>query len=103
MKGRGVAGVAAADSGLSGALGVGAQIGGPEGEAQAAAARLAFVDGLGTAAFVGAGFVFAAAIATRLLLPPDSCFHEASTPTPVGRCNTMSDQTTVRHPRSGHE
>ncbi|MGA9279124.1 MFS transporter [Ilumatobacter sp.] len=58
-----------ADSGLSGALAAGAQIGGSDGEALAASARQAFVDGLGIAALVGAAVVFTAAIVTRSLLP----------------------------------
>ncbi len=62
---------AIADSGLSGALAVGAQIGGPQGEAINAAAKQAFVDGLGSAAIAGAVFVFVAALAARFLLPHD--------------------------------
>jgi EmrB/QacA subfamily drug resistance transporter len=59
----------AAESGLTGALQVGAQIGGDQGAALIAAARQAFVDGLGTAALVGSVVVLSAAIAARLLLP----------------------------------
>ncbi len=58
-------------SGLSGGLAVGAQIGGPQGEAIAAAAKQAFVDGLGVAALAGAAFVVVAALAARFLLPHD--------------------------------
>jgi hypothetical protein len=61
----------AADSGLSGALAVGARIGGAEGEALTATARQAFVDGLGWAAILGALAVFTAAVVTRFLLPHD--------------------------------
>ena len=60
-----------ADSGLSGALAVADQIGGARGEALAGTARQAFVDGLGTAAFVGAAVVLTAAVVARLLLPHD--------------------------------
>ncbi len=58
-----------ADSGLSGALAVGQQIGGEQGAALVESARQAFVDGLGAAAIVGSIVVFCAAIAARLLLP----------------------------------
>ena len=58
-----------ADSGLSGALVVGQQIGGEQGAALVQSAREAFVDGLGAAAIVGAVVVFSAAIAARMLLP----------------------------------
>ena len=60
---------AAADSGLTGALGVAGEIGGDVGNMLAATARQAFVNGLGTAALVGAAVVFCAAVAARLLLP----------------------------------
>ena len=60
---------AAADSGLTGALGVAGEIGGDVGDTLAATARQAFVNGLGTAALVGAAVVFCAAIASRILLP----------------------------------
>jgi hypothetical protein len=60
---------AVADSGLSGALQVGAQVGGEQGAALVDAAKQAFVDGLGWAALVGSATVFSAAIATRFLLP----------------------------------
>lgn len=62
---------ALADTGLSGALQVSAGIGGPQGDALAVAAKQAFVDGLGTAAFVGSAVVFTAAIVARFLLPHD--------------------------------
>jgi EmrB/QacA subfamily drug resistance transporter len=62
---------AMADSGLSGALRVANQVGGAQGEGLAAAARQAFVDGLGSAAIVGSVVVFGAALAARLLLPHD--------------------------------
>jgi MFS transporter, DHA2 family, multidrug resistance protein len=61
-----------ADSGLSGALAVGQQIGGAPGEALVSAARQAFVDGLGTAALVGALVVFSAAVLARFLLPREA-------------------------------
>lgn len=60
---------AVADSGLSGALQVGAQVGGEQGAALVDAAKQAFVDGLGWAALVGSATVFSAAVATRFLLP----------------------------------
>ena len=59
----------AADSGLSGALKVAEQVGGDVGNALADTARQAFVNGLSTAALVGAIVVLSAAIAARLLLP----------------------------------
>ncbi|MGK2928695.1 MAG: MFS transporter [Acidimicrobiales bacterium] len=74
-----------ADTGLSGALQVSGQIGGVQGEALADAARQAFVDGLGTAAFVGAAVVFTAAIAARFLLPHDRDQLVARTPSRAGR------------------
>jgi len=58
-----------ADSGLSGALAVGQQIGGDQGAALVESARQAFVDGLGAAAIVGSIVVLCAAIAARVLLP----------------------------------
>jgi MFS transporter, DHA2 family, multidrug resistance protein len=58
-----------ADSGLSGALAVGQEIGGDQGAALVQSARQAFVDGLGAAAIVGSIVVLCAAIAARLLLP----------------------------------
>lgn len=57
-----------AQSGLSGALGVAARMG-PSGDALAAAAKSAFVDGLGVAAVVGAGVVLVAATVAWFLLP----------------------------------
>ena len=62
---------AVVSSGLSGGLAVGAQIGGPQGEAVAAAAKQAFVDGLGAAALAGAVLVVVAALVARFLLPHD--------------------------------
>ena len=60
---------AVADSGLSGALQVAAQIGGAHGEALAGAARAAFVDGMSAAAVLGAVLVAVAAVASWFLLP----------------------------------
>lgn len=60
-----------ADSGLSGALRVAQEIGGAQGDALAATARQAFVDGLGVAAIVGSLIVFVAAASARFLLPHD--------------------------------
>lgn len=60
---------AVADSGLSGALKVAAQIGGAQGEALAGAARAAFVEGMSAAAVVGAVSVAVAAVASWFLLP----------------------------------
>ena len=60
---------AAAESGLSGALAVAQDVGGPAGAAIADAAKAAFVDGIGLAAMVAAVVVFAAAIGARYLLP----------------------------------
>ncbi len=74
---------AIADSGLAGALDVGARLGGTQGEALADAARRAFVDGLNTAALVGAAVVFAAAIATRLLLPSGRSGYTSGTDRPT--------------------
>ncbi len=70
-----------ADSGLSGAIAVGQQIGGDQGAALVQSARQAFVDGLGAAAIVGAVVVFGAAIAARMLLPRsgDAFTGEATT------------------------
>ncbi|HMM40827.1 MAG TPA: MFS transporter [Thermomicrobiales bacterium] len=51
------------------ALGVAAQIGGPEGQALAAAARSAFVDAMGTTALVASGFAVAGALVALLFLP----------------------------------
>jgi EmrB/QacA subfamily drug resistance transporter len=76
----------AAESGLTGALQVGAQIGGDQGAALIGAARQAFVDGLGTAALVGSVVVLSAAIAARLLLPRQGdAFAQA--PTDLSRPN----------------
>ena len=52
------------------ALGVAAQIGGPEGQALAAAARSAFVDAMGTTALVASGFAGAGGSAPGPSLPP---------------------------------
>ena len=60
---------AVAETGLSGALQVGAQVGGEQGQALIATARNAFVDGLGTAAIMGSLVVLTAAILARVLLP----------------------------------
>ena len=70
-----------ADSGLSGALAVGQQIGGDQGAALVESARQAFVDGLGAAAIVGSIVVLCAAIAARVLLPRsgDAFTGEATT------------------------
>jgi EmrB/QacA subfamily drug resistance transporter len=61
-----------ADSGLTGALAVSKELGGDMGDQLAAAARSAFVDGLSTAAIVGALAVFAASVASWFLLPRGS-------------------------------
>jgi EmrB/QacA subfamily drug resistance transporter len=60
---------AVADSGLAGALAVSGGIGGTQGELLAATAKQAFVDGLNTAAAVGAVVVAGAALAAWRLLP----------------------------------
>ena len=62
-----------AESGVSGAMVVAEKVGGPAGDALAAAARSAFVDGMGTAAMLGALIVVGAAVAAWFLLP-----HHAS-------------------------
>ncbi len=59
----------AVESGLAGAIAVGSQIGGEQGTAIIDTAKQAFVDGLGSAAIVGALVVVAAAVVARLLLP----------------------------------
>jgi EmrB/QacA subfamily drug resistance transporter len=59
----------AAEGGLTGALAVGAEIGGAPGAALTASAQSAFVDGLGLAAMVGAAVVFVAAAVSWFLLP----------------------------------
>lgn len=59
---------AASDS-VGVALGVAARIGGPEGQALAAAARSAFVDAMGTTALVASGFAMAGALVALLFLP----------------------------------
>jgi EmrB/QacA subfamily drug resistance transporter len=58
-----------ADTGLTGALAVGEQLGGDQGASLVGAAQQAFVDGLGMAAIVGSLVVLTAAIASRFLLP----------------------------------
>ena len=69
-----------ADTGLTGALQVGAQIGGEQGAHLIGAARQAFVDGLGMAAIVGSLVVITAAIAARFLLPREGdAFDRAPT------------------------
>jgi len=60
---------AVADSGLAGALAVAGGVGGTQGELLAGTAKQAFVDGLNTAAGVGAVTVFVAAFAAWRLLP----------------------------------
>lgn len=57
------------ETGLAGALAVADQIGGGQGEALAATANQAFVDGLGLAAVVGSVIVFGAALVSARLLP----------------------------------
>ncbi|HMJ77586.1 MAG TPA: MFS transporter, partial [Iamia sp.] len=59
----------AAESGLTGALAVGREIGGAQGGALTSAAQQSFVDGLAVAAIVGSLIVFAAAAAAWFLLP----------------------------------
>jgi Na+/melibiose symporter-like transporter len=69
-----------ADTGLTGALQVGAQIGGDQGAALIGAARQAFVEGLGAAAIIGSIVVLSAAIAARILLPREGdAFDRAPT------------------------
>jgi EmrB/QacA subfamily drug resistance transporter len=58
-----------ADSGLTGALNVASRIDGAAGDRLAEAAKSAFVDGLSTAAILGAVVVFTAAVAAYFLLP----------------------------------
>lgn len=94
----------AAESGLTGALQVGAQIGGDRGAALITAARQAFVDGLGTAALVGSLVVLSAAIAARLLLPRQGdAFAQA--PIDLSRPNPANvvagDDANPRTPTSG--
>jgi hypothetical protein len=74
---------AAADSGLTGALTVAAEIGGDAGSSLAVTARQAFVNGLGTAALISAAVVFGAAVAARLLLPRGLDTY-SNTPSPHG-------------------
>ncbi len=94
----------AAESGLTGALQVGAQIGGDQGAALIGAARQAFVDGLGTAALVGSLVVLSAAIAARLLLPRQGdAFAQA--PSDLSRPNptdvVVGDDANPRTPTPG--
>jgi hypothetical protein len=58
-----------ARAGLAEALAAAGQVGGSAGDAVAAAARQAFVDGLGLATLVAAVIVLVAAATARLLLP----------------------------------
>jgi EmrB/QacA subfamily drug resistance transporter len=60
---------AEAEKGLGNALGVAGQVGGSVGDTVGLAARMAFVDGIGLAAVVGAIVVFAAAAISYFLLP----------------------------------
>jgi Na+/melibiose symporter-like transporter len=83
---------AVADSGLSGALAVAGQIEGAQGDALADAAKAAFVDGLGAAAFVGAGFVFIAAIVARFLLPHDHSTLGRNQPHPQSAAGDVIDE-----------
>jgi DHA2 family multidrug resistance protein-like MFS transporter len=64
-----------ANTGLAGALEVAAQLPARAGDALAAAARSAFIDGLGLAALVGAGVVLVAALVSRRLLPMEAPVH----------------------------
>jgi EmrB/QacA subfamily drug resistance transporter len=76
---------AAAESGLTGALGVAAQLG-ESGGALVAAAKQAFVDGLGIAAIAGAVGVALAAVVTARLLPRSATAEStnaADAPIPV--------------------
>jgi Na+/melibiose symporter-like transporter len=74
-----------ADSGLTGALAVGREIGGAPGAALTSAAQQAFVDGLGLAAIVGSLVVFSAAAAAWFLLPKGTPVpFEAGPGTPGG-------------------
>lgn len=74
-----------ADSGLTGALAVGREIGGAPGAALTSAAQQAFVDGLGLAAIVGSLVVFSAAAVAWFLLPKGTPVpFEAGPGTPGG-------------------
>jgi DHA2 family multidrug resistance protein-like MFS transporter len=70
---------AAADSSLAGALGVASQLG-ESGNALAAAAKQAFVDGMSIAFIIGAVVVAVAAIVSGKLLPKeiDEADHAAA-------------------------
>ncbi len=84
----------AADSGLTGALGVANQVGGETGASLTRAAQQAFVDGLGLAAIVGALIVFAAAAAAFFLLPKGATVPagaEAGTPGDAVRPDAAGD------------
>lgn len=61
-----------AESGIAGALGVGAELGGEQGGQIIETARQAFVDGLGLASLVGGVIVFVAAALSFFLLPRGS-------------------------------
>ncbi len=71
---------AAADSGLTGALAVAERIGGAPGAEITAAAQSAFVDGMGTAAVVGALVVFIAAAVAWFLLPKGTTVPQGAVP-----------------------
>lgn len=70
----------AAESGIAGALGVAAEMGGSAGTAIEVAAKAAFVDGLGVASFSGALVVVAAAIGAWFLLPSGDEIPPGATP-----------------------
>ncbi len=79
-----------ADTGLTGAMQVGSQIGGDQGAALVGAAQQAFVDGLGTAAIVGSLVVVSAAIVARFLLPREGDAFDRA-PTDLDRPLTVTD------------
>ena len=85
-KARGVA-----DSGLSGALGVAEKMGGAQGEGLATAAKLAFVDGIGLAAMVGAVVVLGAAVAAWFLLPVSYAVPTGAQPGVLGDDDAAGD------------
>jgi EmrB/QacA subfamily drug resistance transporter len=60
------------------AVAIGARIGGPAGEALAAAARGSFVDALGVAAVVAAGVTFATAVFVARTMPATTIAEEAA-------------------------
>ncbi|HEV7721376.1 MAG TPA: MFS transporter [Iamia sp.] len=83
-----------ADSGLTGALSVGREIGGAQGTALTDAARQAFVDGLSVAAIVGSVIVFTAAVAAWNLLPKGTTVPfgaQPGTPGDAGRSSAAGD------------